>query len=60
MIIRSKAPLRLGLAGGGGFIIFAVEPTKRLQVKRALNQLDGNIVEFQFSEGGTHGWKIFH
>ena len=47
-------------AGGGGFIIFAVEPTKRLQVKRALNQLDGNIVEFQFSEGGTHGWKIFH
>ena len=47
-------------AGGGGFIIFAVEPTKRLQVKRALNQLDVNIVEFQFSEGGTHGWKIFH
>jgi len=46
-------------AGGGGFIIFMVEPTKRMQVKRALNKLDGIVMDFQFSEGGTHSWKIF-
>lgn len=46
-------------AGGGGFIIFMVEPTKRMQVMRALNNLDGRVVDFQFSEGGTHGWKIY-
>ncbi len=46
-------------AGGGGFIIFMVEPTRRMQVIKALNQLDGRVVDFQFSEGGTHGWKIF-
>ena len=46
-------------AGGGGFVIFMVEPTKRVQVMRALNQLNGHVVDFQFSEGGTHGWKIY-
>ena len=47
-------------AGGGGFVIFTVEPTRRVQVVRALNQLNGRIVDFQFSEGGTHGWKIYN
>ena len=46
-------------AGGGGFVNFMVEPTKRVQVMRALNQLNGHVVDFQFSEGGTHGWKIY-
>jgi D-glycero-alpha-D-manno-heptose-7-phosphate kinase len=45
-------------AGGGGFIMFVVEPTKKQQVIRALNNLNGYVVGFQFSEGGTHGWKI--
>jgi D-glycero-alpha-D-manno-heptose-7-phosphate kinase len=46
-------------AGGGGFIIFVVDPTKKYQVEKALNQLDGNVRDFQFNEGGTHGWKIY-
>lgn len=46
-------------AGGGGFIIFIVEPTKRMQVVRSLNTLEGQVVNFQFSEGGSHGWKIY-
>lgn len=46
-------------AGGGGFIIFVVEPTKRRQVIEALNGLPGSTAGFQFSEGGTHGWKIY-
>ena len=46
-------------AGGGGFIMFVVEPTKRKDVERALNNLDGRVVEFQFSDKGTQSWKIF-
>lgn len=46
-------------AGGGGFIIFMVEPTSKRQVVRALESLNGNVVNFQFSEGGTHGWKLY-
>lgn len=46
-------------AGGGGFIMFVVEPTKKKQVIMALDKLDGMVVPFQFSEGGAHGWKIY-
>ena len=46
-------------AGGGGFIMFMVDPVKKVEVVNALNQLDGRVVDFQFSEGGCHGWKIF-
>ena len=47
-------------AGGGGFIMFMVEPTKRMNVIKALNKLNGKVVDFQFSEGGCHGWKIYN
>jgi D-glycero-alpha-D-manno-heptose-7-phosphate kinase len=45
-------------AGGGGFIIFIVEPPMKLSVINALNKPEGRVINFQFSEGGTHGWKI--
>ncbi|GHU71064.1 dehydrogenase [Bacteroidia bacterium] len=47
-------------AGGGGFIIFVVDPARKLPLIHALNQLDGKVIGFQFSEGGTHGWKIYN
>src|SRR5574344_307923 len=46
-------------AGGGGFIMFVVEPTKKHIVENALRTLGGNVMGFQFSEGGAHGWKIY-
>lgn len=46
-------------AGGGGFIIFVVEPTKKKAVENALKKLNGFVMPFQFSEGGAHGWKIY-
>ena len=46
-------------AGGGGFIIFMTEPTKRRFVIDALNVLPGYVVGFQFCDEGTHGWKIY-
>ena len=46
-------------AGGGGFIMFVVEPTKKKAVENALKKLNGFVMPFQFSEGGAHGWKIY-
>ena len=46
-------------AGGGGFIIFMVDPVNKKQLISALEKLDGKVFSFQFSEGGTHGWKIY-
>lgn len=46
-------------AGGGGFIMFIVEPTRKKDVEQALKQLDGFVMPFQFTEGGVHGWKIY-
>lgn len=46
-------------AGGGGFIMFVVEPTKKKAVEKALSELGGFIMPFQFTEGGAHGWKIY-
>ncbi len=46
-------------AGGGGFIIFVVEPTRKKEVEEALKKLNGFIMPFQFSDGGAHGWKIY-
>ena len=46
-------------AGGGGFIMFMVEPTKKKDVISALNGLSGFVMPFQFTDGGAHGWKIY-
>lgn len=47
-------------AGGGGFIMFVVDPKKRIRVINALSLLDGRVVDFQFSKGGCHSWKIYN
>lgn len=46
-------------AGGGGFIMFVVEPTRKKEVETALKKLSGFTMPFQFSDGGAHGWKIY-
>ena len=46
-------------AGGGGFIMFFVEPTKKKAVIDALGTLDGFTLHFNFTDGGAHGWKIY-
>ena len=46
-------------AGGGGFIMFVVEPTKKKEIEMALSKLNGFVMPFQFSDGGAHGWKIY-
>jgi D-glycero-alpha-D-manno-heptose-7-phosphate kinase len=46
-------------AGGGGFIMFVVEPTNRINVINSLKGLKGIVVNFQFTKVGCIGWKIF-
>lgn len=46
-------------AGGGGFIMFMVDPVKKPDVIKALGTLSGFVMPFQFTEGGAHGWKIY-
>ena len=45
-------------AGGGGFIMFFVDPVKKIQVKNSLKPYKGIFINFDFSEGGCHSWKI--
>ncbi len=46
-------------AGGGGFMMFVVDPVKKLNVIEALNAYDGGrVMSFHFVIEGTKGWKI--
>ena len=45
-------------AGGGGFMMFLVNPTKKLDVIRVLEKMDGKVYNIRFVDRGTSGWKI--
>ena len=45
-------------AGGGGFIMFIVDPARRMDVTRSLEKLGGHVMSCHFTENGTQGWKI--
>lgn len=45
-------------AGGGGFMFFTINPTKRVNLINALNQFNGRVINFHFSDNGCQGWKI--
>jgi len=45
-------------AGGGGFMFFSIDPVKRLSLINTLNQFNGRVLNFHFSESGCQGWKI--
>ncbi len=46
-------------AGGGGYMMFIVDPVKKINVMNALNRFGGRVINVHFSEGGCHGWKIY-
>jgi D-glycero-alpha-D-manno-heptose-7-phosphate kinase len=45
-------------AGGGGFIMFIVDPTKRMAVIEALAHTEGQIKACHFTKHGTEGWRL--
>jgi D-glycero-alpha-D-manno-heptose-7-phosphate kinase len=46
-------------AGGGGFMTFLVDPSRRVAVIRALSREEGQVMTCHFTRHGTEGWKIF-
>ena len=46
-------------AGGGGFMTFLVDPVRRMDVIRALNTQEGQVMTCHFTRQGTEGWKIY-
>ncbi len=44
-------------AGGGGFTMFIVDPARRPDVWRALEQERGNLMRVQFTEHGSTAWR---
>jgi D-glycero-alpha-D-manno-heptose-7-phosphate kinase len=45
-------------AGGGGFIMFIVDPAKRMDVIRALAKTEGEVRSCHFTKNGTEGWRL--
>jgi D-glycero-alpha-D-manno-heptose-7-phosphate kinase len=46
-------------AGGGGFMTFLVDPSRRVDVIRALSKEEGQVMTCHFTRHGSEGWKIF-
>ena len=53
------AALKVSGAGGGGFMMFFADPTKRMAVMRALQAEGAQTLTCHFTQHGTEGWKIF-
>ena len=45
-------------AGGGGFMFFLVDPRRRMEVLRALQDMGGQASGCRFTKNGTEGWKL--
>ena len=45
-------------AGGGGFMMFVIEPSRRLVLERALTQRGGKLLPFRFSSEGVESWTV--
>lgn len=50
--------LKISGAGGGGFMIIAVDPRRRHDVIRALEPCGGRFFKFIFVEDGVRSWKV--
>ncbi|MCX7357999.1 MAG: dehydrogenase [Alphaproteobacteria bacterium] len=45
-------------AGGGGFMMFLVDPCRRHHVLRALEQMPGRIFASSLTNGGVMSWRV--
>jgi D-glycero-alpha-D-manno-heptose-7-phosphate kinase len=45
-------------AGGGGFMMFLVEPSRRIELERALAKRSGRLLPFRFSFEGAESWAV--
>jgi D-glycero-alpha-D-manno-heptose-7-phosphate kinase len=47
-------------AGGGGFMMIFCNPSKRIQLIRALKEKNGLVLTPSFTEIGTQAWTIYN
>jgi D-glycero-alpha-D-manno-heptose-7-phosphate kinase len=45
-------------AGGGGFMMFIVDPAERPKVVRALQQEGGQVMTCHFTQSGASAWRV--
>jgi len=45
-------------AGGGGFLMLVVDPSRRVEVVRRLEKEEGRVLTCHFTKRGTEGWRI--
>jgi D-glycero-alpha-D-manno-heptose-7-phosphate kinase len=45
-------------AGGGGFMFFMCDPSRRFAVQDALKRLDAELVNFSFVQEGMRSWTV--
>jgi D-glycero-alpha-D-manno-heptose-7-phosphate kinase len=45
-------------AGGGGFMMFIVDPAKRPRVMKCLSEFSGSVSTCIFVEQGAHSWRV--
>ncbi len=45
-------------AGGGGFMMFIIDPLRRIEVTNALLRFNGKIQNVEFVNHGTRGWYV--
>jgi len=45
-------------AGGGGFIMFIVDPVNKMDLTNMLSQKSGKVVNFNFEKQGVQSWRI--
>ncbi len=44
-------------AGGGGYMMFLVDPVRRVALQRKLNGFEGRVVSFHFKGTGAQAWR---
>lgn len=47
-------------AGGGGFMMFMVDPVERIKLINALETLEGSVVNIHFTKNGAQAWRVGH
>jgi len=57
-VAAGASGLKISGAGGGGFMMIAVDPSRRYDIVRALEPLGGRFFSFTFVEQGVQSWKI--
>jgi D-glycero-alpha-D-manno-heptose-7-phosphate kinase len=45
-------------AGGGGFMMFIVDPLMKIDLIKSLSKFDGRVQQIEFVDKGTKGWYI--